>query len=335
MKNYSILHEGECHCLLCPHNCKPATGSSGICGVRMNRGNGRIELICDRLVSGYAVDPVEKKPLFHFHPGSVILSVGSFGCNMRCDFCQNSSISCEFDLRKGIARNENEIISDAQSVPDNIGIAFTYNEPVVWIEFMSSVAELAKLSGMKTVVVTNGFIHPEPLADIIGFTDAFNIDLKFFSDINYRKIAGASLKPVLKTISSVSLSGRHLEITTLIIPGVNDSVNEIRELSAWIAGECGPETPLHLSRYHPAYKRQTPPTPLEKIRELCITASGKLKYVYSGNVEYDGFSDTHCPGCGTKVTHRRGYTTTLLNLDPSGRCISCKKTIYKYFTLSG
>ncbi|MBM3421081.1 MAG: radical SAM protein [Bacteroidetes bacterium] len=177
---YSKCQGDKCICLLCPHGCTLRKGEKGTCGVRENRGNGCIELMCDGLVSGYANDPIEKKPLYHFYPGSRILSVGSFGCNLKCDFCQNSHISCGFNLAEARKTTPEAIVSHASQISQNIGIAFTYNEPVVWIEFMIRTAEKAKYDGLKTVMVSNGYVNPAALDDIIVVTDAFNIDLKFF-----------------------------------------------------------------------------------------------------------------------------------------------------------
>jgi pyruvate formate lyase activating enzyme len=317
--------------MVCPHNCKLGPGSSGICRVRQNEGHGSIALTTCGLVSGYGSDPIEKKPLYHFYPGSTILSVGSYGCNLRCDFCQNWHISNGRNPMPGKRMKSEQIVSDALDIPGNIGIAFTYNEPVVWIEFMLATAGKAKEAGLATVMVSNGYVNEKPLKDILKVIDAFNIDLKFFSDESYRKYTGGTLAPVLRSMSQIASAGRHLEVTTLVIPGLNDSDDEIKDIAAWIASECGRDTPLHLSRYHPAHKRTTGPTPVSKLVELHRLASESLSYVYIGNAYSPRLSDTRCPGCGTTVTTRTGYITDFQNLTDSGKCSLCGHTIYRYF----
>ena len=332
MGSYSECNGKLCICLVCPHNCKLAPGSSGICRVRQNEGHGSIALTTCGLVSGYGSDPIEKKPLYHFYPGSTILSVGSYGCNLRCDFCQNWHISGGVKGLSGKRMKPEQIVEDACSIPGNAGIAFTYNEPVVWIEFMLATAGKAKEAGLATVMVSNGYVNEKPLEDILKVIDAFNLDLKFFSDESYRKYTGGTLAPVLRSMSQIASAGRHLEITTLVIPGLNDTVNEINGITGWIASECGTETPLHLSRYHPAHKRITPATPVRKLTELHERASETLSYVYIGNATKEGLSDTRCPGCGATVTIRTGYATEIKNITNSGKCSLCGHTIYRHFT---
>ncbi|MFO7575896.1 MAG: AmmeMemoRadiSam system radical SAM enzyme [Bacteroidales bacterium] len=332
MGTYSECNGESCICLVCPHNCKLAPGSSGICRVRKNEGRGSIALTTCGLVSGFGSDPIEKKPLYHFYPGSTILSVGSYGCNLHCDFCQNWHISVGVARLSGKKMNPEQIVEDAIAIPGNAGIAFTYNEPVVWIEFMLDIAEKAKEAGLATVMVSNGYVNEKPLEDILKVIDAFNIDLKFFSDDSYRRYTGGTLAPVLRSLSQIASAGRHLEVTTLVIPGLNDTESEIREITGWIAAECGNETPLHLSRYHPAHKRTTPATPVDKLVDLHKTASETLSYVYIGNASTTGLSDTRCPRCGTIVTLRTGYTTEVRNITNSGKCSRCGHTIYRHLT---
>lgn len=324
--------DGKLQCLLCPHNCKLAAGQSGICGVRRNIGD-RIELYTYGIISGYALDPVEKKPLYHFYPGYNILSIGSYGCNMRCDFCQNYRISQNVPASRSTIINPAKIIQDALSAEKNIGIAFTYNEPGVAFEYMRDVALQAREKGLKTVMVTNGYINEGPLAEIINFMDAFNIDLKAFNDNFYRKLAGARIDPVKRSIKQVALSGRHLEITTLIIPGQNDDPGEMKLESEWISHELGKDVPLHLSRFYPMYKRENLPTSGETLELLYETASRHLNHVYLGNMAA-GEQDTRCTGCGTIVTERTGYNLNVKNLDNKGRCTACGTLVYRYFTPS-
>lgn len=333
MTAHFIKLNGKLECHICPHYCKISTGKTGICGVRKNTGN-KIELITYNVLSGYAVDPVEKKPLYHFFPGHKILSIGSFGCNMRCDFCQNYQISQHVpeSIIPGI--NAGRIVNDAVSIEKNIGIAFTYNEPVISFEFISDVALAAKGKGLCTVLVSNGFVTDDVLDEIIDFTDAFNIDLKAFNNGFYKKLAGAELEPVKSSLIKIARSGRHLEVTTLIIPGQNDSKTEMALQTEWMAGELGEEVPFHISRYFPTYQRKDPSTSEESINELYEIASRNLKYVYSGNSTQRTGQDTICPVCRTVVTVRNGYNITLQNLDENGNCRNCGSRVYKNFIYS-
>lgn len=333
-----ILHRKSGHkteCLLCPHNCKLDEGRSGICHVRSNTG-GEIKLNTYGILSSLSADPIEKKPLYHFFPGYNILSAGSYGCNMRCDFCQNYNISqCGYEPSK----NENiisprSLVDKALYTNRNIGLAFTYNEPVIWFEYMRDVAQLARKNNMFTVMVSNGYVCNEPLSEILDFIDAFNIDLKSFSDDFYRKLTGSSIEPVKNTLKRIASSGKHLEITTLIIPGQNDSVEEIERETEWIAGELGKHIPLHLSRYFPMYRSNNPVTPDGTLLKLYNSAAEKLDYVYVGNIKTDYGQNTNCPVCDLAVTLRSGYSISLQNLDRSGRCKGCGNLIYPYFTIS-
>ncbi len=320
-------------CLLCPHYCKLGNGKTGICGVRKNTGE-KIELMTYGVLSGYSLDPVEKKPLYHFFPGYNILSIGSFGCNMKCDFCQNFHISQKVPESLVPEMTINKIIKDALSVEKNIGIAFTYNEPIIWFEYISDVAEAAKKEGLYTVMVSNGYVNTEPLDAIIELIDAFNIDLKAFNNKFYRNLTGAELEPVKSSLKQIARSGKHLEITTLVIPGQNDDEKEMALQSEWMAGELGKDIPFHLSRYFPTYKRDAPPTTEGALKKLFDIASGNLDYVYMGNIHSNNGQNTLCPGCGTEVTIRSGYNTRLINLDEDGKCTCCGKLVYRNFTFS-
>ncbi len=329
---YTVNNE-KLKCLLCPHYCNLATGKTGICGVRKNTGE-RIELITYGVISGYSLDPVEKKPLYHFFPGNNILSIGSFGCNMKCDYCQNFHISQKVPESLIPEISINKIIRDASTTEKNIGIAFTYNEPVIWIEYMKDVAEAVKKEGLFTVMVSNGFVNPGPLDEILEFMDAFNIDLKAFNNTFYRKLTGAELEPVKNSLKHIALSGKHLEITTLIIPGQNDNEKEMALQANWIASELGKDVPFHLSKYFPTYKRDNPPTSEDTLNKLFEIARERLDYVYIGNSYSNTGQNTLCPHCGTEVTIRSGYKTRLVNLDDDGKCTFCGKLIYKNFTFS-
>jgi pyruvate formate lyase activating enzyme len=301
-------------CLLCPHHCKLAKGKTGICGVRKNTGD-KIELITYNVLSAYSVDPIEKKPLYHFFPGSNVLSIGSYGCNMRCDFCQNYHISQNIPESINPGMSVKSIIKDALSTDNNIGIAFTYNEPTIWFEYIRDV-------------------NSDPLNEIIKFIDAFNIDLKAFNNSFYKNLTGAELEPVKSSLKQIADSGRHLEVTTLIIPGQNDDEKEMALQTEWMANELGPDIPLHLSRYFPTYKRDNPSTSDQSLEKLFNIASKNLNYVYMGNTNSHEGQNTSCPVCGTVVTTRSGYKTRLVNLDDEGKCNNCGNLIYRNFISS-
>ena len=325
------LAGGKVQCLLCPHYCKIAPGRSGICGARKSNGD---EIVLDTygIISGYSLDPVEKKPLYHFFPGYNILSAGSFGCNMHCDFCQNYNISQSFPKSSQIKKSPGEMVSDALAAERNLGLAFTYNEPSIWFEFMRDAAVAAKKAGMYTVMVSNGYVNPGPMEDITEFIDGFNIDLKAFKNSFYRKLTGADIEPVKEGLKIIAHSGKHLEITTLVIPGENDDEAEMAAETEWIAGELGKDVPFHLSRYYPNYKRADPATSEADIEKLAGIASDNLDYVYVGNMYSRSFQDTVCPGCGLTVTKRSGYRARLINLDENGNCSGCGNKIYRYWS---
>lgn len=271
-------------CEICPHHCKLEEGRLGICRGRVNR-NGEIISENYGKLTAMALDPIEKKPLYHFHPGSSILSVGSYGCNLNCPFCQNCDISMVGS--REIACQEitcEELVEKALQLKNrrNIGIAYTYNEPLIGYEFVRDCAELAKNRGLKNVVVTNGYICGEPLKELLPFIDAFNIDLKGFTEEFYHKLRG-DLATVKQSI--VLAAGTcHVEVTTLIIPGENDSEDEMEALSGWLAG-ISTEIPLHISRFFPRWKMQDRrATPVEQVYRLAEVARKNLKYVHEGNV---------------------------------------------------
>jgi len=315
--------DGTVRCLLCPHQCLIRPDERGLCGVRENR-NGEIALVTAGIISGCALDPIEKKPLYHFYPGSMILSVGSYGCNLCCDFCQNYHISQNVPDEEAVRLKPEQLVGQAVRAKNNIGIAYTYNEPVIWYEYVAECARLAADEGLKNVMVSNGYINREPLSEMTDFIDAFNIDLKSFSNEFYRKYTGATLKPVLDAIKIIASSGRHLEITTLILPGLNDSPAMMRKEAEWIADNAGQNVPLHLSRYFPMYRRHDPATPPETIMMLSEIAEEYLDYVYAGNMHGDdGGNDTICPSCHAIVIRRTGYSVRITGLTDEGRCQTC------------
>lgn len=270
-------------CPICPHFCRLNVGDTGLCRARRNE-NGSVIAINYGRVTSLALDPIEKKPLYHFFPGSHILSVGSFGCNLRCPFCQNHEISAagEGDIpARHIAPDELASLA-AELVPQgNIGAAYTYNEPLVGYEYVRDCSAAVRERGLKNVLVTAGYINPGPLEDLLPLIDAMNIDLKCFTEDGYKKLGGG-LETVLGTIRAAARLC-HVEVTTLIVPGLNDSEDEIRSLSSWLAG-LDPAIPYHLSRFFPRYKMSGAlPTPVATVRRLAGVASEKLRHVYCGN----------------------------------------------------
>lgn len=270
-------------CVICPHNCVIEEGNYGYCGARMNR-EGRIVDDNYGKITSIALDPIEKKPLKRFFPGSAILSVGSYGCNFRCSFCQNHSISMVRSSDGCMHATPETLVEKAVKFKPqgNIGLAYTYNEPLIGFEFVFDCAKLASENGLKNVAVTNGYINEKPLKALLPYIDAFNIDLKSFSPDFYKSIGG-DLEVVKRSIEIASEKS-HVEVTTLIIAGENDSEEEIRKLSQWLSS-VNPEIPLHISRFFPAYKmKDRNPTPAETIFKLADTARKSLKYVYLGNI---------------------------------------------------
>lgn len=310
-------------CLLCPHFCRIKAGNSGICGVRLND-NGKLVAANYGKVSALHLDPIEKKPLYHFFPGRKILSIGSIGCNLDCAYCQNHDISQADMGTYQIAQSFSpaQMISEALRHTENIGIAYTYNEPVVWFEYMLETAQAAHLAKLKNVMVTNGFINEGPLKELLPFIDAFSVDLKGFSESFYRKITAGALAPVLNSLKQIREAGKHLEIVNLIIPQENDNEVEFEAMVQWIANELGTNTILHLSRYFPRHRLGIEPTPLYTLDKLAEIARQKLKFVYVGNVHSE-YSDTHCPACTNLLITRQGYSVSFPGLSSDGRCKSC------------
>lgn len=277
---YEKLSEDKVRCRLCPYGCTISGGMKGACGVRINR-DGTLYSEVYAKTTGVALDPIEKKPLYHYHPGEHILSIGTKGCNFHCDFCQNWRISQVLDApTKDITPDE--VIAKAKKL-GSFGIAYTYNEPFIWYEFVLDTAKLAGKNGLENVLVTNGFVNMEPLEEMLPFISAMNIDLKSFNEEFYSKICKGALKPVLEVIKR-SVKSCHVELTTLLIAGLNDSKDEVTKLVNWIYDNLGPDIPLHLSRYFPCYKMNLPPTPVESLKAALRVAKEKLKHVYLGNV---------------------------------------------------
>ncbi|MEJ5257727.1 MAG: AmmeMemoRadiSam system radical SAM enzyme [Fervidobacterium sp.] len=325
---YEQIGDGKVRCLLCPHNCVIDNGRTGVCKARRNE-NGKLFSLNYREVTSIALDPIEKKPLFHFYPGSTIISVGTWGCNFKCEFCQNWEISQQRPYYvKELLPEELLDIALEYKHEGNIGIAYTYSEPIVWYEFVYETSKLAKEKDLKNVLVTNGYINEEPLKTLLPFIDAMNIDLKAFNNNFYRKVCGGNYEQVLKTIETGVFNNVHVEVTTLVIPDGNDSLNELEEEFKALA-KISPDIPLHLSRYHPAYKYTKPPTNVETLREIYLLAKRYLNYVYLGNVWNEEYESTYCPKCGSLVIIRRGYDVRILNLNKEGRCKACNNQILR------
>ena len=284
-------------CTLCPNRCVIAAGCAGRCRVRINEA-GSLVAGAYGIVSSLALDPIEKKPLAHFYPGSSILSLGSFGCNLSCKFCQNHEISQtgipaepidrSFAGRAFARHTPGQLVAEARDLMPrgNIGLAYTYNEPFTNFEFVFDTATLAREAGLRNVLVTNGYVNPEPLAEIAPLIDAMNIDLKSWDDSFYREICGGTVEPVKATIETLAsrYPACHVEITTLVIPGFNSSRDEIAALSDWL-GSLSPDIPLHLTRHHPDYLMSSPgPIAAQELRDLADLAREKLKYVHCGNI---------------------------------------------------
>ena len=310
-------------CELCPRACVISEGNSGFCGAYAVH-NGILYAVRFGKIVGMAVDPIEKKPLYHFYPGSTILSMGTYGCNLRCFFCQNCTISQtgpDPELPRTYLTTE-QIVKSALSHPGNIGIAFTYNEPVVWFEYMYETAKLAKQAGLVTVMVTNGFINTEPLRVLLDVIDAFSVDLKSFNDDFYSKVTSSKLEPVKETLKQIKAAGKHVEIVNLVIPGLNDEEDLFTDMVKWISKEIGKDTVLHISRYFPNYKMVTEATPMAVIRRVKRIAENHLQYVYTGNMYADS-NDTSCQFCNNILITRQLYSTKVVGLDLDGRCNSC------------
>jgi pyruvate formate lyase activating enzyme len=323
--------EGErIHCRVCPHECRIKEGASGYCGVRRNSG-GVLDPTTYGKVSSVAVDPIEKKPVFHYRPGTLALSLGSVGCSMRCRHCQNWQISrATSDGPRGL---QDLPVADVVLLAERhgcVGVAFTYNEPVIWIEYVLDVSRACKAAGLYTVMVTNGYITGEAL-DLIGeHVDVWRVDVKAFDDEGYRALSGVSaLEPVLTQAKRAKEEwGMHVEVVTNVVPGFNDSDRTLRGIAGWIHDALGPGTPWHVTRFHPCLDlSHLEPTPLSVLRRgREIGREAGLRYVFLGNVAEPGGEDTLCPDCGNVVIGRAGFDVVSRDL-ASGTCRACGCTI--------
>lgn len=317
---YKKLDKNIISCELCPHFCKISPSNSGICLIRKNI-NGTLCLATYGEISSIGLDHIEKKPLYHYYPGTYILSIGTNGCNLKCPFCQNWQISTLETTRENITIDE--LIKLAKQ-HNSIGIAYTYNEPLIWYEFILDASKEAHNNNLKNVLVTNGNINKEPLINLIPYIDAVNVDLKGFTDEFYKWIEG-SLQCTLNFIDTVFKNNIHIEITNLVIPDKNDDEKIFTEMCKWISN-LSQDIPLHLSKYFPNYKLNIPQTPTNKLISLYNIAKKHLKYVYLGNVIINDTSSTNCPVCNHLLIDRQGYQTKVyIN---NNKCPKCGNIIY-------
>jgi pyruvate formate lyase activating enzyme len=318
--HYKALKDGKVQCRLCPHYCGIEEGARGRCNLRENRGGTLIALSYGRTVT-VNIDPIEKKPLYHFMPGSLILSIGPNGCTFTCDNCQNWSISQEEAPTRLVVPDELVTLAGRGG---SIGVAFTYTEPLLWYEYIMDAAPLLKKNGLKSVCVTNGFLNEEPAVEIMSIVDGFNVDLKSMSDAFYRTHCGGTVEPVKRFIE-IAAERAHVEVTNLLIPGLNDSNDQITDLARFIAG-VSRSIPVHFSRFFPQYRmNDRPATPRETLERAYRIAGEHLDHVYVGNIMIDGTEDTYCPKCGEIVIRRSGYSATALGAD--GRCPKCETPV--------
>lgn len=319
------LPDGRVRCNVCPRACRMHEGQRGLCFVRGAEG-GEVKLFTYGRSSGFCVDPIEKKPLNHFLPGSAVLSFGTAGCNLACKFCQNWDMSKSREMDTLADRASPQQLAAAAERLGCASIAYTYNDPTVFMEYAIDVADAARERGVRSVAVTAGYISPEPRIELFKHMDAANIDLKGFSEDFYRKVCGAELGPVLETLEYVHHETPvWLEITTLLIPGLNDSDAELDAMSAWLVEHLGPDVPLHFTAFHPDWKmRDRPPTPFATLKRARQIALGHgLRYVYTGNVRDLEGGSTWCHSCGAKLIGRDGYDIGHWGLTPEGRCGQC------------
>jgi len=321
---YEKLPEGNARCGLCAHRCVIADGKKGICQVRENRGGILYTLVYGRTII-QQVDPIEKKPLFHFHPGSTAFSIATPGCNFRCRWCQNWDISQmvrERHLIMGEEASPEQITSKAQKTGSR-SIAYTYTEPTIFFEYTYDIARLAHEAGLANIYVTNGYMTEEMLESFHTYLDAANVDLKAFSDKTYRKYVGARLQPVLDTMKAMKRLGIWLEVTTLVIPGINDDDKELKDSASFVAEELGVDTPWHISRFFPDYKMTDVPLTsfetLKRAQEIGLEAG--LRYVYIGNLP--GEANTVCHKCGQILLRRSNFQVIENLVQPDGRCPNC------------
>ncbi len=326
---YEQAGDGAVRCRLCGYECLIKPDKTGLCRVRKNVGGKLFSLNYDALVA-VNIDPIEKKPLFHFLPGSMSLSVAAAGCNFQCPFCQNWQIS-QLPRSGKILTGQSIPPADLVAEAERNGcksISYTYTEPTVFFELCYDTAKLAHKSGIKNCFVSNGFMTPLAVRTIAPYLDAINVDLKAFRDETYRRVMKARLEPVLTCLKELVSAGVWVEVTTLVVPGMNDSDAELSDIAGFIAGELGVDVPWHVSRFHGDYMMtETPSTPMETLETAMEIGRGAgLKYLYCGNVPANKYENTHCPNCGTALIRRRGFSVAEIRL-AGARCPDCSTEI--------
>jgi pyruvate formate lyase activating enzyme len=322
---WHTLDDDRIQCDLCPRLCRLRESQRGMCFVRANQG-GRIVLTTYGRSSGFCIDPIEKKPLNHFLPGTPILSFGTAGCNLACKFCQNWDISKSREMDRLMDQASPEVIARAAGKLGCRSVAFTYNDPVIFHEYAVDVAQACKEKGILSVAVTAGYVTSEPRAEFYRHMDAANIDLKAFSTSFYQKLAAGRLEPVLETLRYVCNETEvWVELTTLLIPGWNDSDGELHEMTGWVVENLGPDVPMHFTAFHPDWKLRdipsTPPSTLARARR--IARENGVRFSYTGNVQDKAGGSTYCPSCGHLLVGRNRYVLSDWNLTPSGSCQAC------------
>lgn len=320
---YTQLKDKKTRCDLCNHRCVISDGEKGKCSVRENRDGILYSLVYRKLISEN-IDPIEKKPLFNFQPGSYSLSIATVGCNFKCFFCQNYQISQmpnDKGYIEGRDRSPEDIVNHAIEY-DCKSISYTYTEPTVYFEYAYDTAKIAHERGLKNIFVTNGFMTGECIDMISPYLDAANIDLKSFREETYTEKIGGKLRPVLENIKNMHNKGIWIEITTLVIPGINDTIKELEDIACFIAG-LDESIPWHISAYHPQYKSDIPPTSIDMIdNAISIGKDAGLKYIYGGNIYSGNYENTNCPSCNSMVIARRGFDVVKRNMT-GGKCSNC------------
>jgi pyruvate formate lyase activating enzyme len=335
-KHWHALADGRVQCDLCPRACRLHRDQRGLCFVRA-RQNDEIVLTTYGRSSGFCVDPIEKKPLDHYLPGTPVLSFGTAGCNLACKFCQNWDISKSREMDTLADEASPEKIATVARELGCRTVAFTYNDPVIFHEYAIDVAQACREIGVGSVAVTAGYVSPEPRAEFYRNMDAANVDLKAFTEDFYFKLTGAHLAPVLETLEYLEHeTSIWFEITTLLIPGLNDSEAEIDEMTRWIVEKLGPDVPVHFTAFHPDWKMlDRPATPAATLTSARRLAMGNgLRYVYTGNVHDEEGGSTYCHECGQPLIGRDGYVLTAWNLDREGRCRGCGTVLPGVFEAS-